>query len=193
MNTIYETEKFCLVPFLEIQVSGNKSNYYQWFNDQKVCEYSFHSLFPYSESEEEAWRKKIANNEIIVWAVMAKEKYQNDSGTQIIHIGNISLQSINWINRSAELAIVIGEKEYWGKGYATDSLRILIEHGFDKLNLHRIWSGTAATNKGMIIVFEKLGMRQEGTFKDAVFLEGQYVDVVCWAIVDDLEKTRSLK
>jgi RimJ/RimL family protein N-acetyltransferase len=102
-----------------------------------------------------------------------------------IHIGNITLQRINWIYRSAEMAIVIGEKGFWRLGFATEALTKLYDHGFDRMNLHRIWSGTAATNKGMIRTFEKLGMAHEGTFMDAMFLQGKYVDVVEYGIIKD--------
>jgi RimJ/RimL family protein N-acetyltransferase len=168
MNTIYETGRFILVPFIDyIKAFESKSNYCQWMYDQEVTKYNSHGLF-----------------EIIVWAIIVEGNKDSKEHTGVIHIGNISLQSFNWINRSAEFAIVIGEKEYWGKGYATEALKILIEHGFYKLNLHRIWSGTASTNQGMIRVFKKLGMTYEGADKHGVFLDNEYVDVIRYAILN---------
>jgi len=111
-------------------------------------------------------------------------KCKNLDIREYIHIGNISLQRINFINGSAEFAIVM-DKEYHGQGFATEALHKLIDHGFNKLNLHRIWSGTAKTNIGMQKVFKKLGMVQEGVFKDATFLNGKYEDIVCFAILED--------
>jgi len=96
------------------------------------------------------------------------------------HIGNISFQSINWVNRSAEFAVVIGDTNYWKKGICTTVGQWLFEHGFNKLNLHRIWSGTAAVNTGMIKVFKKLGMKEEGRFREGTYLAGDYYDVVCY-------------
>lgn len=182
MGIIYETKGLTLVPFLEVDLQ--KSNYYDWWTDQEVTKHNSHGLFPMNREGEEAWRRKIENNEIIVWGVLIKGTDEHGYQDEFKHIGNISLQSINWINRSAEFAIVIGEKDYWGKGFASEALELLINHGFQKLNLHRIWSGTAATNKGMLRVFEKLGMVREGIFKDGVFLNGKYVDVHCYAIIN---------
>ena len=179
MNVIYGTDRFDLIPFVDILDSDFKTNYMKWMHDQEVTKHNSHGLFPYAQKDREAFYESLRNNKIICWAVMA-------IGPEVgayKHIGNISLQSINWINRSAEFAIVIGEKDYWGKGYATEALQILITHGFEKLNLHRIWSGTAATNKGMQKVFNKLGMKNEAKFKDGMFLNGEYVDVVAYAIV----------
>ena len=179
MNIIYETDKFILTPFLDVDLK--KSDYRKWFHDQEVTKHNSHGLFPYTKKEESVWRNKIENNEIIVWAIMAK--IMPIAPISIKHIGNISLQSINWINRSAEFAIVIGEKAFWCGGYGTNSLKILIDHGFEKLNLNRIWSGTAETNERMIKVFMNLGMTHEGIFREAVFLNGEYVNVQCWSIL----------
>jgi RimJ/RimL family protein N-acetyltransferase len=168
-------------------------------NDQEVCKYNSHGLFPYTKEEEKAWHRKIENNEVVAWAVIGKTSINANNlkpGDELhpggfwedaryyVHIGNVSLQSINWINRSAEFAIILGEKSWWGQGVATEALQILINHGFNKLNLHRIWSGTAAENIGMLRVFKKLNMEHEGTFKDGVFLNGQYVNVLCWSILN---------
>ena len=47
--------------------------------------------------------------------------------------------SIDWINRSAQVGIVIGSKPHWGKGYGTDAMRIVLRFAFEKMNLHRVW------------------------------------------------------
>ncbi len=186
MNKIYETDDLIFVPFFNINLKN--SNYYAWMHDQEVTRYNSHGLFPYTKKEEDEWRQAIIDNKIIAWAIVKKIGPKELAGhpvkrTEMIHIGNVSLQSFNWINRSAEIAIVIGEKQYWGKGYATKAFDIMISHGFMKLNLHRIWSGTASINNGMIRVFEKVGMQYEGTFRDGTFLNGRYVDVVCYAAI----------
>jgi RimJ/RimL family protein N-acetyltransferase len=54
------------------------------------------------------------------------------------YLGSIDLHNINWVNRSAEAGIVIGDKPSWGKGYGTDAMRVLLRFAFDKLNLNRV-------------------------------------------------------
>jgi RimJ/RimL family protein N-acetyltransferase len=88
------------------------------------------------------------------------------------------------------MAIVIGEKDFWGAGYATEALTALYDHGFNRMNLHRIFTGTASTNKGMQCVAQKLGMKQEGVFREAVFLSGTYVDVLEYGILSHEWKNR---
>ena len=92
---------------------------------------------------------------------------------------------INWINRSAELAIVIGEKDFWGKDIGERVCRQIIKHGFSKLNLHRIWTGTAEYNKGMRRVAGKIGMTEEGLRRRILPIRGAWKDGYHYAIVED--------
>lgn len=185
ISTYYEFknlkgEIYCLIPFDDgvLYATGIKSNYTEWFNDQEVTKYNSHGLFPYGKKALNDYLDSLENpTDKIVLAICHKQE------NNYIHIGNCSLQSINWINRSAELAIIIGEKEYWGKGIATKACECLLKHGFDKLNLNRVWTGTAVTNEGMCQVAENLGMADEGRFKSAVYLNGKYEDVSCYSIL----------
>jgi RimJ/RimL family protein N-acetyltransferase len=180
LSTIYITKRLELVNLVDLIQEEYPTNYFSWMNDPIVTKYNSWGLFPYTKRTANEYMKYLeTTNDAIAWAVMV---HTMDG---LIHIGNITLQYINWINRSAEMAIVIGEKDYWNKGYATEALTVLYNHGFHKLNLHRIWSGTAQTNIGMIKTFEKLGMAHEGTFMDAMFLDGVYTDIVEYAILED--------
>ncbi len=186
---LYETERFYLRPFTREDAEGN---YRDWWTDQAVTRFNSHGLFPMNSAELEEFLNSLESSSKIVWAIIVKAeqkltkddcfegyKYQNGD----IHIGNISLDRIDWINRTAEFAVVIGERDYWSQGYTTEAAKFLFEHGFNKFNLGRIWTGTAYTNIGMRRVAKKLGMKQEGIFQSAVFLEGEYVDVVEFAIL----------
>jgi len=171
-----------------------QGNYQQWFHDPNVTRYNSHGLFPYTKNQMQAFLVRLESSSDIVWAVMAKEArsasiknktYPSDDKYFHRHIGNVSLQNINWINRSAEFATIFGEKEYWGKGYCTEAAKLLFEHGFKKLGLHRIWTGTAKTNTGMIEVAKKLGMTREGIFRDGTFLYGKFINVCAYGILED--------
>ena len=99
------------------------------------------------------------------------------------HIGNICLQNINLIDRSAEYAVVLGEKDYWGKGVAKEASDLVLKHGFMTLNLHRIYCGTSADNVGMQRLAVYMGMREEGRRREALFKEGRYVDVLEYGVL----------
>ena len=182
ISGMYETERLILEPFSRKHMT---ETYRSWFHSPEVTMWNSHGLFPYTTAQMEEFLSEIESGNRIVLAVIAKgpDIHKLDGRNNTIHIGNVALQSINWINRSAEYAVVIGDKRYWKRGYATEASRVLFEHGFKKLGLHRIWSGTAAINYGMIKVFEKLGMKKEGTFRDGMYLHGEFMNVVCYGIL----------
>lgn len=175
-----ETERTNLWSFskylLDTLLDDGLSNYFLWFGDQEVTKFNSHGLFPmYKKSMEDYIDRCENDKDLLVFAIMDNSNPK--------HIGMVSFQRIDNINRSAEFAIVIGEKDYWGKGFATEVLQKLFEHGFMKLGLNRIWSGTSILNKGMIKSFEKLGMKQEGIYRQGQFLNGKFEDIVAYAIL----------
>lgn len=152
-----------------LSASDIQGAYPSWFNDQEVCRYNSHGKLFQSTPALESYIANISTRGDLVWAICHKEDG---------HIGNISLQAINWINRSAEFAIIMGEQAHWGKGAAKLASQRIIEHGFSKLNLNRIFCGTAETNKPMQKLAKKLGMIEEGRRRQHLFLEDNYVDLI---------------
>lgn len=189
---IYTNNNIRIVPF---ERSRHMTETYRgWFHDPDVTRFNSHGLFPYTAATMEEFVTTIekGSSSKIVWAIEAKSdsKPFGDSTETMAaisrwspwrHIGNCSLQSINYINRSAELAVVIGDGR--GKGIGTQVCQWMITHGFLRLGISRIWTGTAETNMGMRRVCEKLGMKHEGTFRNGVFLDGEFVDVFSYGIL----------
>jgi RimJ/RimL family protein N-acetyltransferase len=175
-----ETNRLYLVSTSKEKLQGlidfNKSAYLSWFGDLKVNQYNSHGLFPQSQSELNNFFQRCDNDKSLLSFMIIEKKSAK-------HIGMISLQRIDWINRSAEFAVVIGETDCWGQGFTTEACQVLFHHGFMRLGLNRIWSGTSILNKGMIRVFNKLNMKHEGTFKQGQFLNGKFEDVVAYAIL----------
>lgn len=147
-----------------------------WFNDEEVCAGNSHHVFPYTpESADGYIRGLSASTDTIALAIVLA---QSDE-----HIGNISLQRIDWVSRSAELAIVIGEKSAWHQGYATESAQLLCSHAFSTMNLHRISCGTFGNNEPMKRLAIALGMSEEGRRREAAFKNGHYMDVVEYGVL----------
>lgn len=161
-------------------------NYIHWFDDSDICKMNSHHRFPYSEESMIKYVEANNNsNSQLVLAVINKEDGD--------HIGNVSLQNINYINRTAEFAIIIGEKKYWGKGVGKECGKLIIEHGFLELNLHRIYCGTLSKNSGMIKLAETLGFKKEGVRREAEFKNGKYIDVIEFGLLKGEWKTSSLE
>lgn len=150
--------------------------YVNWLNDEEVCKYNSHHVFPYTIELAMEYVKHVRSQKSdLVLAIVAK-----DSG---MHIGNISLQNIHPVYRNAEYAIILGDKNYWGKGIAKEASKMIIQHGFSALNLHRIYCGTSAENMPMQKLALALGFKEEGRRKDAMFKNGAFVDMIEYGLL----------
>jgi UDP-4-amino-4,6-dideoxy-N-acetyl-beta-L-altrosamine N-acetyltransferase len=100
------------------------------------------------------------------------EIHDNESKKLIGHCG---LYYINWISKSAEFGIYIGDFSFRNGGYGSDSLRTLIDYGFNQLNMNRIWAEVYSNNDA-IKVYTKIGFKIEGVLRQNVFKNGEYFD-----------------
>lgn len=97
-------------------------------------------------------------------------------------IGMIGLHTIDWESRVASTEAVIGEKEFWGKGYASEAKIILLHYAFDTLNLHKIWGAIFAFNKASQAYNKKCGYKVEGVQRRQIFANGKYHDRILIAV-----------
>lgn len=157
-------------------------NYLQWLNDEEVCRYNSHAVLPNTESRMKSYFTSLQGQDRnIVLAIIHTDKKK--------HIGNVSLQNINWISRNAEFAILLGDKEFWRGGYGEEAAKLIVAYGFERLNLHRIYCGTLDGNKGMMKLAKKLKMTEEGRRREAIFKQGKYIDIIEYGVL----KTAFLK
>lgn len=99
-------------------------------------------------------------------------------------IGVIGLEGINWLDRDAEVGIIVGEPDFWGKGYGSDAMLTVLDVGFHWYNLHRIFLHVVADNLRGIRSYEKCGFKHEGRKREAVFIDGQYRDLLLMSMLD---------
>ena len=154
----------------------NNSNWYNWFNDERTTDSMQQHYFSNTKEKQlNFFKSQVENNPSKIQLGILNLK---DS----ILIGVISLSNINYINRTAEFAVIIGEKKYKNFNYFIEAARLIINHGFETLNLNRISSATIV--KEIDTMFCKvLGFTHEGIFKEAVFKNGKYVDVYSHALL----------
>ena len=156
--------------------------YLGWFNDPEVCRLNSHHVFPYTRPEALAWVENLAGRrDALVLAITMDGR----------HVGNISLQGIDPVSRTAELAIVLGDRSVWGQGIGLEAARLLVDHGFTALNLNRIACGTLAANVAMRRLADRLGMREEGVRRQAAWTDGAYHDIVEYGLLAADREVRS--
>ena len=148
--------------------------YLCWFENQEICKYNSHGKFFKSKQYFQDFYSNLDGQDKIVWAIC-----HGVDG----HIGNISLQDISLINRNAEFAILLGDSRHHGKGVSKLAGKKIIEHGFKKINLERIYCGTAATNDAMNRLALSLGMTKEGVRRSHLYLDGSWEDVVEYGLL----------
>ncbi len=99
------------------------------------------------------------------------------------NIGFCGLCNISLQNHSAEFYILIGDSNHWGKGVGTEADRIVLEYGFKKLNLHRIWLTVSEENISAVKSYKKLGYTSEWIMRDATFTKDKHQNKIVMSIL----------
>jgi [ribosomal protein S5]-alanine N-acetyltransferase len=154
--------------------------YLSWLNDSEVTKYLESGFFPSSLNDLTQYiTQRNSSNEVFLAII---DLASNE------HIGNIKLSNINWIHRTAEIGIMIGEKNYWGKGYGTEAVKLVVEYGFNVLNLRKIYLGVYGNHQAAIKSYERAGFEVDGILKEHLYLDGTYVDKVYMSIFNKKSK-----
>lgn len=105
-------------------------------------------------------------------------------------IGRCMLFSLDHVDRRAMVGIFIGEKDDRGKGYGQEALRLLLDFGFNLLNLHNIMLGLYAFNERALRCYRSLGFSEIGRRRDARWIGGKCYDVIFMDMLEDEFRSR---
>ena len=98
-------------------------------------------------------------------------------------IGFIELDGVHWSHGDSYVGIGIGEREYWGKGFGTDAMKVVLRYAFEELNLHRVSLNVFEYNQRAIRSYEKVGFVVEGRERQFMRREGQRWDMIFMGIL----------
>ena len=101
------------------------------------------------------------------------------------YLGEAVLNEIDRDQRCASFRIALAGEALFGQGYGTEATRLLLEHGFDGLGLHRIELEVYDFNPRARHVYEKLGFVQEGVRRDVLLWEGTYHSAILMSLLED--------
>lgn len=165
-------EKLQLWPLERIDLLKN----YQWANDPELCQFAGANPLPKQSSDVEGWANNVSSDpQITTLAIKTKDGN---------YIGNIELRDIDLRCGCAEIGIIIGEHNYWGKGYGTEAVRMICHFAFDELRMHRLYAKVLASNPRALSMFTKCGFTTEGMEREAFFQNGKYWNIHLLGILD---------
>jgi len=141
--------------------------YVTWLNDVEVVKH-LTIYIPFNLDDETDWYEKQRKDQSVVNFAIDTENGK--------HIGSIGLMKIDAKNQNAELGIVIGDKEEWGKGYCTEAIGLLLGYGFDTLNLNRIFLRVDTDNPGGLKCYRRCGFITEGEMRQVIFSGGKFIN-----------------
>jgi RimJ/RimL family protein N-acetyltransferase len=98
-------------------------------------------------------------------------------------IGGIGLGGIRWTHGDTFVGIGLGDREYWGKGYGTDAMKIMLRYAFTELNLRRVTLDVFDYNRRGVRSYEKAGFVYEGCERQMILREGRRWDVLFMGIL----------
>lgn len=160
----------------QVKVSDVNGDYCRWMNDSSINRYLESRFTNHTvDSLKEFVERKSSDPDYAFYAIVLK-----DGG---IHIGNIKLGPIDPHHKLADIGILIGRKDCWGKGYATEAIKLLSDYAFGVLGLHKITAGCYEPNKGSLKAFTKAGFLIEGVRKSHCLCDGAYVDDILLGMV----------
>ncbi|MEW5691874.1 MAG: GNAT family protein [Candidatus Hydrogenedentota bacterium] len=160
-----------------VTLSDVTDRYCSWMNDEQVVQYLESRFSKYTKKDLILYVKKIAANPDILFLAIIVKKGN-------LHIGNVKLGPINRMHFFADMGIMIGDKRHWGKGYATETIKLIVNYAFKKLNLHKITAGIYDVNVGSEKVFLKAGFRKEGVLKKHYLYKNKFIDGTLWGIIN---------
>lgn len=146
--------------------------YHKWRNDIEVMQSTNPSLDVYPKEATKEFVDTVILNSPHSKSYIIMEK-DNE-----IPIGIVSLINIDYKNRNAECIIDIGEKEYWGQGYGSEGLKLLLDFAFYEMNLHRVSLKVFSFNDRAIRLYNRIGFQEEGKSRQSLFRNGNWHDII---------------
>lgn len=99
------------------------------------------------------------------------------------HIGNIKVGAVNHIHKHCEVGYFIGDRSMWGKGIATEAIRLATQFAFERLGLHRCAAVVDVDNPASARALERVGYSREGTMREKLFMNGTWNDQFLYGIL----------
>ena len=159
----------------ELKEEDASQEYCNWLNDPEVNKF-LETKKTTIEELKQYIKEKRENPDCLFLGIFLKDTNK--------HIGNIKLEPVDFENKKATLGILIGDKNYWGRGICTEAVKLLVDYVFENLNLEKVDLGVISENKAAINCYLKAGFRIKKIEQRAIKYDNRFYDKV----IMDIEK-----
>jgi len=148
--------------------------YTEWVNDLEVGQFVLFSAAVIGVDKERKFLEKLMQNSV-TFAIIEKDTNKV--------IGNCGLYEVNEVHRRASFGIFIGEKNFWSRGIGTEATALVLDYGFNILNLKSIDLEVVEYNHRGIRCYEKIGFKFVGRRREYMYMAGAYHDTLIYDIL----------
>lgn len=143
----------------------------KWKNDEETYMYLGGGFMPTSINQQEKWLDSIIDT-------LGENKRFIICDNDNTPVGMVGLYDINWIHRTCEIGIYIGNKDAKGKGYGKEACLLIEKFAIEYLNLRKIKLNVVADNENAIHMWKSLGYEKVGEYEKERFIKGEYRNLV---------------
>ena len=147
-----------------------------WRNSEAVRK-RFIYREPFTREGHLAWIKNMVEPGKVIQMMICEQKTDRP-------VGSVYLRDVDRRHSKAEYGIFIGEENARGRGLGSVAAKLMLRFAFEEEKLHRIYLRVLADNPQAIGSYENAGFRREALFREDVFLDGEYKDVIFMGILD---------
>lgn len=158
----------------------NVSIHYKWNNDKKLNYYD--SDYPHQHESFEAFLKRIKS--VLQGRNETSELFEIHLTENDKLIGIVDIHAIDKYNKRCFVNCTIGDREYAGKGYDVEALKIVLAHCFNEKGMHKVGTAAFDFNTSWIESVEKLGFQQEGQLREHVIKNDEYCDKLIFSLLE---------
>ncbi len=155
--------------YLSPRTPEDVEKFTEWLNDFEITDYLGRSDALVTLEGERQYLQSDSNSQA-KFAIITLDKDEI--------IGTISLEKINQTHRIATLGIFIGNKEYWSQAYGTEAIRLILDYGFNYMNLHSIKLNLMSFNERALKCYKKCGFKEAGRIRESRYINGKYYDTI---------------
>ena len=161
--------------FLKVIKPGDVTDeYVNWLNDYEIVKFTNQKYGEQTRKRVEQFvQEQLLSMNVLLYGIFWSNK----------HIGNIKLGPIDFNNKVAEISYFIGNKNLWGLGITTKTIKTIVLIAFEELDLEKATAGCYSLNTGSQKVLKNNGFIIEGTRKKQSIFEGERVDSLIFGLM----------